>query len=77
VRATAAGCGKLAVNPDHLASYHRHCVSLDCVSICLPLKKKADCVFACRKRTKAKKLDSLFAVQMTVAWFFDSTPKEL
>jgi hypothetical protein len=52
-------------------------VSLDCISICLPLKKKPDCVFACRDRAKAKKLDSLFIVQRTVPWFFEATPKEL
>jgi hypothetical protein len=69
--------GSRRVDSNRLASYHRHCVSLDCGSICLPLKKKADCVFACRKRAKAKKLNSLFAVLKTVACFFDPTPKEL
>ena len=59
------------------ASYHRHRVSLDCVMICSPPKNKPDCVFACRKRAKAKKLDSLFTAPNTVEWFFETTSKEL
>jgi hypothetical protein len=45
--------------------------------ICSPPKNKPDCVFACRKRAKAKKLDSLFTAPNTVEWFCETTSKEL